>query len=245
MIITPVRTKKITANKYSVSELMNKYIHSLRERAIVTISSLVVSLCEGNVYKIGTVDLERLIKKEADLYFKFNHSMGRFGLTIKNGVMVSNSGIDESNSNGYYVPWPKNPQATANTMRKFLSQHFKLKNVGVIIADSRSVPLRWGTLGVGIAHSGFRALNVYVGKPDLFGRKFVATRLSVLDGLAAAAVVAMGEGAEQTPIAIIEDVPFVNFQSRNPTAKELKDLEIGLNEDLFAPLLKGVGWKKK
>jgi putative folate metabolism gamma-glutamate ligase len=244
MIITPVKTDKITANKYSVLKLMDKYIRSLKQNSVVAISSLVVSLCEGNVYQIGTADLEKLIKKEADLYFKLNHSLGRFGLTIKNGVFVANSGIDESNSNGYYVLWPKNPQQTANRIRKYLTQRFKLKSVGVIITDSRSIPLRWGTLGVGIAHSGFKALNSYVNKPDIFRRKFVATRLSIVDGLAAAAGVVMGEGAEQTPIVIIENVPFVKFQPRNPTAKEISALKINLEDDLFSPLLKSVSWKR-
>lgn len=222
---------------------MDKYIRSIQEESIIAISSLVVSLCEGNVFSIGTVNLNRLITREADLHLKLNHSLGRFGLTIKNGIFVANSGIDESNSNGYYVLWPKNPQLTANQIRKYLSRRFKLKNVGVIITDSRSVPLRWGTLGVGIVHSGFKALNSYVDKPDIFGRKFVATRLSIVDGLAAAAGVVMGEGAEQTPILIIEDVPFVKFQSRNPTSKEIKALKIDLEDDLFSPLLKAVAWK--
>ena len=244
MKIKTVRTEKITVNKYSVFELLDKYVPSLKEKSIVAVSSLVVSLCEGNVFPIGTVNLEKLIKKEADLYFKLNHSMGRFGLTIKNGVFVANSGIDESNSNGYYVLWPKNPQLTANRIRRYLSLRFKLKSVGVLITDSRSIPLRWGTLGVGIAHSGFKALNSYVAKPDIFGRKFVATRLSIVDGLAAAAGIVMGEGAEQTPIIIIENAPFVKFQPRNPTSKEINALKIDLEDDLFSPLLKAVTWKK-
>ena len=54
----------------------------------------------------------------------------------------------------------------------------------------------------------------------------------------------MGEGNEQTPLATIEDVPFVKFQSRNPTKNELNELNILFEDDLYAPLLKSINWKK-
>lgn len=66
-----------------------------------------------------------------------------------------------------------------------------------------------------------------------------------MDGLAASAVVVMGEGNEKMPIALIEDVPFVSFQSRNPTTEELELLNITIDEDMYAPILKNVRWKKK
>ena len=54
----------------------------------------------------------------------------------------------------------------------------------------------------------------------------------------------MGEGKEQMPIAIIEDVNNISFQSRNPSKKELEELRITPDDDLYAPLLKGTVWKK-
>ena len=63
-------------------------------------------------------------------------------------------------------------------------------------------------------------------------------------GLAAAAVLQMGEGAEQTPIAILTDLPFVHFQDRDPTAEELASVIIPLDEDLFAPFLTSVQWQQ-
>jgi F420-0:gamma-glutamyl ligase len=38
------------------------------------------------------------------------------------------------------------------------------------------------------------------------------TKVNVADALAAAAVLVMGEGSEQTPLVVIGDVPFVTFQ---------------------------------
>ena len=54
----------------------------------------------------------------------------------------------------------------------------------------------------------------------------------------------MGEGNEQTPIAVISDVPFVEFQDRNPTKEEIEELKINIDDDLYAPLLKSVNWRK-
>ncbi len=54
----------------------------------------------------------------------------------------------------------------------------------------------------------------------------------------------MGEGNEQTPLAVIKNIPFVQFQDRNPTEEELDELKISLDDDLYAPLLKAVKWKK-
>jgi len=66
----------------------------------------------------------------------------------------------------------------------------------------------------------------------------------VAGGLASGAVVAMGEGSEQTPLCLIEDVNFVKFQDRNPLASELDELRIEPDEDIFAPFLDGVEWNQ-
>jgi dihydrofolate synthase / folylpolyglutamate synthase len=95
-----------------------------------------------------------------------------------------------------------------------------------------------------LAHSGFQAINDYRGTPDLFGRPLRMTKVNVVDALATAAVVVMGEGNEQTPLALIRDISFVAFQDRNPTEEELQGLHIELDDDLYAPLLTSVPWQR-
>jgi len=53
----------------------------------------------------------------------------------------------------------------------------------------------------------------------------------------------MDEGSEQTPLAVIEDVPYVTFQERDPTPEELRGRWIDVEDDLYAPSLKGVDWQ--
>ena len=58
----------------------------------------------------------------------------------------------------------------------------------------------------------FFSLNSLVKKGvETVGPK--VTKVDVVNALASAAVLVMGEGAEQTPLAVISDVPFVEFQN--------------------------------
>lgn len=243
MKIIPIKTAKITSQQ-SLLSIIKRYIPSLKEKSIIVITSKIVSICEGQVIKTGKIDKKKLIEKEADYYLSPDQNKYNITLTIKRNLLIPTAGIDESNGNGYYVLWPKDPQKTANKIRAYLKKRFKLKQVGVIISDSKTTPLRWGTTGVAIAHSGFSALNNYIGKPDIFGRFLQVTKANVADGLAAAAVVVMGEGDEQTPLSIITELPFVKFQDRDPLKPELKELQISIEDDLYGALLKGVRWLK-
>jgi F420-0:gamma-glutamyl ligase len=142
------------------------------------------------------------------------------------------------------VLWPRDAQASANQLRAYLAERFHVRKVGVIITDSTSQPLRRGTTGIALAHSGFKALRDYRGQPDLFGKPLGSSQASLAGGLAAAAVLAMGEGAEQTPLCVISGAPFIEFQDRDPSSEELSELYPGVDEDIFAAFLRGVKWRR-
>lgn len=248
MVVTSIKTHKITKRDIDLLQILDRYLPPLRERSVVVITSKIVAICEGRTVKIDDADKDKLrdklIEQEAEYFLPKEENKWGFHLTITNGIIIASSGIDESNGNGYYVLWPKNPQQSANAIRKFLVSRHKLQDVGVIITDSRISPLRRGVTGVAIAHSGFSALNNYIGKPDIFGHHLRVTKANIADALASAAVVVIGEGREQTPLSVITDVSFVKFQRRNPAKRELADLKIPLDEDIFASLLKRAPWKK-
>lgn len=244
MKITPIYTEKITDRNHDLFAILDTYIQSLQEKSVVAISSKIVSICEGRIVKIGDVDKARLIYEEAEYYLPPEASQYHFTLAIRRNILIPTAGIDESNGNGYYILWPSDPQKTANEVREYLCRRFTVQEVGVVITDSKTTPLRWGTTGVALTHSGFLALNNYRGEPDIFGRIMKVTNANVMDALAVAAVLTMGEGNEQTPLALIEDVPHITFQKRNPSEEELADLRISLDDDLYAPLLKSAGWRK-
>lgn len=244
MIVTALKTDTITAGSIDLLSLLDTCVPELSEGSVVAITSKIVSLCENNVVPIGSVDKDELIARESDLYLPASLSKYGHRFTITNNTLIAVAGIDESNGNGVYILWPNDAQATANRVRAYLRQRFGLERVGVIITDSTSHPLRRGAAGIALAYSGFAALHDYVGQPDLFGKPFEVSQADIAGGLAAAAVVQMGEGSEQTPIAVLSDLAFVSFHDRDPTNEELADTNISLADDLFAPFIAGVDWQK-
>ncbi len=245
MNVTAIKTRLVHPDECTVEELLGEALERLQENSVVAISSKVVALCQNRVIKKEGQTKADIIKQEADLYTPDGFNKYGFNFTILNNTFIPSAGIDESNADGYFVLWPENPQQVANEVRTFLRQHFNLQNVGVIITDSTSMPpMRSGTIGIMLAHSGFAAVRSLVGSEDLFHRTFEVARSSIGGGLAAAANVVMGEGAEQTPIAIITDVPFVEFRQQNPSESELKAVYIPLEEDLYAPFFMSAPWIK-
>lgn len=244
MLVKPVRTHKII-NKENLFAILDRYLPALEENTIVAVSSKIVGICEGRVIKAESLEQKfKLAEKEADYYLPPEENQYGIMLSINHNLMVASAGIDASNSDGYYSLWPKDPQKSTDQIREHLVKKHKVKHIGVILTDSKLSPLRWGVTGYTITHSGFRALNSYVGKPDIFGQIMRMEKSNVRDSLAAASVAVMGEGAEQQPLAIVTDIPFVKFQTRNPTEKELKALEITIFEDVYASMLTAVPWRK-
>lgn len=244
MILLPIKTEPVRVKSTDLESFLNENVKTFSDRSILVMTSKVIALMQGRVVKIGEKEKLDLIKEESEYYLNPEESKYNFSIAIKNGVLIPSAGIDESNADGVYVLWPEKMQETANQIREFLVKKFNISYAGVIITDSTTRPLRWGTTGIGIAYSGFEPLNDYIGKPDIFGREMEVTKANILDGIAAAAVVAMGEGSEQTPICVVSDVPMVKFQDRNPTEKEAKSMDITLEEDLYEALLTSVKWEK-
>ncbi len=247
MNITAIKTKKIVVGD-KLENILNEYVIELHEKDVLVITSKIISICKGRVVKNdGAVDKQNLIEQKADYFFHYDLPKNyRITLTIKESplsTLIANSGIDESNGNGYFILWPKDPFESATSMWKMLRNKFKLSNLGILIVDSNIVPLRWGTRGLAISWCGFEALKDYVGTPDIFGKHLRVTKQNIADDLASVANLVMGEGIEQTPLALIKDAP-ISFQDYTPTQEEINAIKIPIADDIYAPLLTGVKWKK-
>lgn len=244
MKVKGIRTHKITASDSDILKIVGRYARNLKENSILAVTSKIVSICEGNIIEKEKADKKKLVMSEADFYLPPLKDRFHVTLTIKDNILGSSSGIDESNGNGWYILWPKNPQKSANAIRVYLAGKYKLKNFGVIITDSKSTPLRRGASGIAIGYSGFSPLKNYIGKKDIFGRKMKVEKANIVDALSISAVAVMGEGAEQKPMAVITGIPFVRFVKTNPSSKELAELKVKIDDDYHRLLLKSVKWKK-
>ncbi|CRH73572.1 F420-0:Gamma-glutamyl ligase family protein [Chlamydia trachomatis] len=71
------------------------------------------------------------------------------------------------------------------------------------------------------------------------------TQSNLVDALAVAAVVCMGEGNEQTPLAVIEQAPNMVYHSYPTSREEYCSLRIDETEDLYGPFLQAVTWSQE
>ncbi len=234
MIVKAIKTK-IFSERQDLSEFLFKYLPQLKEGDVVVVTSKIVSLAEGRVVeKVDEKTREQIIKDESQYAMKTKYGW----VAIRDNMVMAGAGIDESNADGKIILLPKDSFKSAAKVRRDLMKRYKLKKLGVLITDSRMLPLRSGTSGVAMGYAGFKGRKDYRGKKDLFGRVNRVSRVSVADSLAAAAVLEMGESAESKPIAVIRQAP-VEFVGRvNKHA-----LDVDPKEDLYQPLfarIKGI-----
>lgn len=210
------------------------YLPKVADKSVIVITSKIVALAQNR--KIDSGNKVEWIKKESQSYIKTKWCY----LTLKDGHWCANAGIDESNVDGKgFILWPENSYQVARQLRQRLSKHYRINNLGILITDSRIFPLRAGVSGVALAYAGFAGLRNYIGKKDLFGRKLKMTKTNIADGLAATAVLVMGEGAEACPLVLIQN-PVIEFRANVDPA----ELRINPKDDLYRPLFQRLRRKK-
>jgi F420-0:gamma-glutamyl ligase len=244
MKITPIRTRKINPPQDEIWDVLDKIVPKLKDGVVVAITSKIVSIHEGKTLPIKEYPNEgELIKRGAD-YWLARRVVGkpdRF-YTVAQNMLVGSSGIDQSNSKDHWVLYPRYPFESARTFRRYLMRATGIKDLGVLIVDSHSSPLRRGTTGASIAYWGFKPLRRYVGQEDIYGRRFKFSEMNVADGLAAAAAFTMGEGKEQTPIAIIGGVDkVIEFTGADPRKS---GHFLSFENDTYGSLFKITSWHK-
>lgn len=231
MQIKAIKTRIFRENQDLIAFIL-KHVKKIPDNSILVITSKIVALSEGRTaeYKNQSQKI-KLIKQESDFAIKTKHTW----LTVKDGMVMASAGIDESNANGKIILLPKDSFRSAEMLRKKLIQKFHLKNLGVLVTDSRLMPLRSGAVGVATGYAGFQGLKNYIGKKDIFGRVLKMSKTDVADSLATAAVLCMGEGSERQPLALITDTPVI-FKSKI----NKKELLIDPREDLYQPLFEKI-----
>jgi len=236
MQISPIKTRVFLENEDLIAFIL-EYVKKLPEKSVLIITSKIVALSEERTveYK-NKKQKESLVKKESVFALKTKFVW----FTIKNDAIMADAGIDESNAEGKLVLLPKDSFASANKIRSALCTRYKIKNLGIIISDSGLLPLRNGVIGMARGYAGFKGVKNYEGEKDIFGRKFKYSKTNIADGLATAATLCMGEGAERQPMALITNAPIVFSNKLNK-----KEMIIKKSDDIFYPLLKNLDEKRK
>lgn len=223
MQFIPVKTKIFFPPQDDLFSELAIALPPLYDGDVLLISSKVVAISEGRCVPIDQADKSQLVETEADHVIETDYRPQP--LTIKNNTFLGAAGIDESNGNGYYILLPQDCFVSAQKIHAFLLEKYALTNFGVIITDSRSLPLRYGATGVSLGWWGIAPLQDHIGSNDLFGRAFKYERSNIVDGIAAAANLVSGETDECMPIVIARDIPNLVFTDGNTST------------ELFSPLV--------
>ncbi|OUO57580.1 coenzyme F420-0:L-glutamate ligase [Candidatus Avelusimicrobium gallicola] len=231
MKITPVHTR-IFKEKEDLPAFIAEHIVLVPEKTVLTVSSKLVALWKGKtVPYTGRTQKEELIRRESQAALQTPLAW----LTIKDGMIMTNAGIDESNADGKLILLPPDCYACAQDLRTALRQKWNVQDLGVIITDSMILPLRAGIIGAAVAYSGFEGVKDLRGREDIFGKKLEVTLVDAADSLAAACALAMGEAAEQQPLCLAEGAPVAFVDGTNPA-----EIKYPPQNDLYTPLLKAV-----
>jgi len=238
MNITAIHTRPLSAPRDDLYELLRSQHLPLEEYSVLCVTSKVLAIHQGRTIKINEQDplqKDALIDKESDYALPRNLSPhGYVKHTITNGNLASSAGIDASNGNGYYILWPQHPSRAAKEIATMLKKKYQLNHLGVIITDSRSLPLRYGATGYALGAYGITPLYSYVGKPDVFDRPLKMEQANIVDSIATAGVLAMGEGDECTPLSVITGLSQKYFDD-----EALFDTcKVPLHDDIYYPFLK-------
>jgi coenzyme F420-0:L-glutamate ligase/coenzyme F420-1:gamma-L-glutamate ligase len=147
------------------------------------------------------------------------------------GLICINAGIDKSNidGRGNFGLLPENPDESAEKCRVEIEK-LTGKNVAVVMCDTYSRPFRRGQVNFAIGVAGIKPFKDYRGKRDLFGQVLQVKNIAVIDEIAAAAELLMGQGKEATPVVILKGLS----SAVEPCDRcSMSELQISSEEDLF------------
>src|SRR5487761_735724 len=138
MKVTAYKTHKITVGE-DIYEILDRYLPKLSDGSVVAIASKIISFCQKDVIKKENgLEKRDLIPHETDYYLGNDYKMTYNQIiSIKNHTLTASGGIDESNGDGYFILWPKNLQETTNHIWEYLKNKYAIKNLGIIVTDSR------------------------------------------------------------------------------------------------------------
>jgi len=211
---------------------------------ILVITHVIVSRAEGRVVNLDEVIPSEFAKNIAAQYEKDpalvevvlqeSKSIRRMGdgkliTETKHGFICANSGIDKSNVPGErnVALLPEDPDRSAEEIRQVI-RRLSGCDVAVIISDTHGRPLRKGEINVAIGVAGIKALRDRRGESDLFGYVLRVKQTAIIDELASAAELAIGQANEGIPVAIIRGYNYLKSENARTT-----DLIRPKEEDLF------------
>ncbi|MEM3606833.1 MAG: coenzyme F420-0:L-glutamate ligase [Candidatus Bathyarchaeia archaeon] len=191
---------------------------------IIVVAHKRVSKAEGRVVDLKTITpskfalrVSKLLNKDPrviEVIFRESKRIvrmikGHIICETRHGFICANAGVDKSNVEGedFVVLLPKNPDASAETIRKGIKKLINA-DIAVIISDTFGRPWRNGQVNVAIGVSGLIPIKDYRGTKDMFNFTLKVTMICIADELASAAELVMNK-SNGVPAALIKGYPYV------------------------------------
>lgn len=216
-----------------------------RDGDVLVLAQKIVSKAEGRSVELDSVqpspralELAQVVKKDARLVELVLSESTDILRAIPNvlivrhrcGYVMANAGIDHSNvdagAGDRVLLLPVDSDASAAALREKLNAALGCE-IGVVISDSFGRPWRNGVVNVALGSAGLPALIDRRGEQDMYGRTLEVTQVAFADAIAAAAGLAMGEGAEGTPLVLVRGLAW------QAPERNAQSLIRPLDEDLF------------
>jgi coenzyme F420-0:L-glutamate ligase/coenzyme F420-1:gamma-L-glutamate ligase len=192
-----------------------------RSGDVLVVTQKVVSKAEGRFVRLADIvpsarahDLAQIVGKDArlvELVLRESKEIVRAAPNVlvarhKRGFVLANAGVDRSNIGAAEADvallLPEDPDASARALSGEVSRGMDAP-IAVVISDSFGRPWRLGVVNVAIGAWGLPSLLDRRGEADRDGRRLEVTQVALADLLASAAGLAMGEGDEGVPAALI------------------------------------------
>ncbi|MFX1605451.1 MAG: coenzyme F420-0:L-glutamate ligase, partial [Promethearchaeota archaeon] len=126
----------------------------------------------------------------------------------KQGIITDFSGVDESNAPpGSLIALPDNPDESARRINNVISRSAGF-NIPVIITDTHGRPWRRGAVNKAIGVAGMSPFVRNAGKEDIYGYELKGSLVCLVDQLASATELIMGQADEGVPVVILRGVAF-------------------------------------
>lgn len=202
-ISTDLANSNIIPKTNDVLVISSKYVANSQGR-ILDYKTVVPSIDAVNIGKRFKLrpKIAEIILRESDKLFG---GISGFVITASDNIMAPNAGIDKSNTpDGTVVLYPNEPYVIAEHLRRKFLLKYNV-HLGIIIADSRLMPGRVGTVGIAIACAGVEPTSDLRGQKDLYGNSLKVTFQVIADDLATIANMKMGEGSDIIPCVIVRD----------------------------------------
>lgn len=221
--IVVITSKIVSKSEGNIVELKNVK-HSKRSKAIAKLTGKDPAIIEIIINQsrkiVAAIPLQKIAKHYPNIFE--NLAQDEEGIqrvlkteptmliaAVKQGGLASEAGLDHSNNPfGSVSLLPTDPDESASKIRKELMKYVG-GDVAVVITDTEVAFTHiYGSTEVAVGFAGIRPVSRCFGAKDRFGREKFGGADVIVDELASAAALLMGQTSEGVPVVIIRGLEY-------------------------------------